>query len=283
MNGQNKIKIGLTLSGGGAKGIAHIGVIQALVENGIEPTIISGTSAGSIIGAFYAAGIHPEGIKYAVNNSSFYKVFRLAGLPSVGFSRLDYLHERLNEFIPQDSFESLKYPLYVCATNLNQGRPVLFNTGTLFDKVLASCAVPWLFSPILIDGEMFADGGITNNFPANAIRDQCDILIGSNVKPKVVVQSNKDLNSYLAIAQRVTDLSLWTNSKPNVKLLDVYITSEKIRDYSSFGMNKTNDLCAIGYDETMNKMEKIKQVIAEKVEKLEKAAFELNTPLQKVA
>lgn len=211
----------------------------------------------------------------------------MAGLPSVGFSKLDYLHERLNEFISEDNFEALKYPLYVCATNLNQGRPVLFNSGTLFDKVLASCAVPWLFSPILIQGELYADGGITNNFPANAIRDQCDVLIGSNVKPKVVVQSNKELNSYLAIAQRVTDLSLWTNSKPNVKLLDVYITSEKIRDFSSFGMNKTNDLCAIGYNETMNKMEKIKQVIAEKTEKLEKAAsidaFELNSPLQKVA
>lgn len=283
MSAQKELTIGLTLSGGGAKGIAHIGVIQALLENGIVPTVISGTSAGSIIGALYAAGVHPEGIKYAVNNSSFYKVFRLAGLPSPGFSRLDYLHERLAEFIPADNFDVLRHSLTVCATNLNQGRPVFFSSGTLFDKVLASCAVPWLFSPILIDGEMYADGGITNNFPANAIRDKCDFLIGSNVKPKVVLQSNKDLNSYLAIAQRVTDLSLWTNSKPNVKLLDVYIASEKVRDYSSFGMSKTNDLCAIGYDSAMHNMDKIKRVLAEKIQKLNEASAEMTSPLQKVA
>jgi NTE family protein len=267
-------KIGLTLSGGGAKGIAHVGVIKALLENGIQPEIISGTSAGSIVGTMYAADIKPDDIAYAFNNSSFYKIFRLVGVPGAGFVKLDYLKERLSDFIPRDNFDALKRPMHVCATNLNMGRPVIFSSGTLFDKVMASCSVPWLFNPIEIDGQLYADGGITNNLPCDAIRPQCEILIGSNVKPKVILQENKDLSSFMSIAQRVSDLSLWTNSKPNVKMLDIYIAPEKIREYSSFNMKKTNELCEIGYEETMRMMPKIKGVIAEKnqVSPLYKAA-----------
>jgi NTE family protein len=254
-------RIGLTLSGGGAKGIAHIGVIKALLENNIHPEIISGASAGSIIGALYAADVNPADMAYSVNSASFYKIFRLVGIPGGGFVKLDYLKEKLSEHIKVDSFEALKRPLYVCATNLNMGRPDLFHSGTLFDKVLASCAVPWLFNPVQINGHLYADGGITNNLPANAIREYCDILIGSNVKPKVVVQENKELSSFMSIAQRVTDLSLWTNSKPNVKLLDVYIAPEKIRDMSSFSISKTNEFCEVGYEETMIQMPKIKAIL----------------------
>jgi NTE family protein len=256
-------RIGLTLSGGGAKGIAHIGVIKALLENDIHPEIISGASAGSIIGALYAADVSTDDMIHAVSSATFYKIFRLVGIPGVGFVKLDYLKEKLAEYIKVDSFEALKHPLFVCATNLNLGRPVLFNSGTLFDKVMASCAVPWLFNPIEIEGHLYADGGITNNLPANAIREQCDVLIGCNVKPKVVVQENKDLNSFLTIAQRVTDLSLWTNSKPNVKLLDVYIAPEKIREMSSFNIGKTKEFCEVGYEETMKQMPKIKVILAE--------------------
>ena len=266
--------IGLTLSGGGAKGIAHIGVIKALLENDIRPEIISGTSAGSIIGALYAAGVSPDDMVHSVNNSSFYKLFRLVGIPGTGFVKLDYLREKLAEHICEDNFSCLKYPLYVCATNLNLGRPVMFNSGTLLDKVTASCSVPWLFQPVEINGDLYCDGGITNNLPANAIREHCDILIGSNVKPKAFVQSNKDLNSFMALTQRVTDLSLWTNSKPNVKLLDVYIAPERIREFSSFNLKKTKEFCEIGYEETMLMMPKIKQIVEEK---------RLAMPLHKVA
>ncbi|MBL7813640.1 MAG: patatin-like phospholipase family protein [Saprospiraceae bacterium] len=259
-------KIGIALSGGGAKGIAHIGVIRALQENGIEPTIVAGTSAGSIIGTLYAAGVKTEDMEKMIADSSMMKIFRLFGVPGAGLVKLDYLKERLAEFIKEDSFEALNLPLYVCATNLNQGKAVYFNTGTLFDKVVASCSVPWLFKPIEIEGEMYVDGGITNNMPASIIRDKCDVLIGSNVKPKVHVQSNKELDTFMGITQRVVDLSLWTNAKPNIKLLDVYIAPEKVNDFSFFSMTKVKELCDIGYEETMKKMPKLKHVIQHKEE-----------------
>lgn len=260
-------KIGLALSGGGAKGIAHIGVIRALLENGIEPTIVAGTSAGSIIGALYAAGIPTRDMERLIADSSIMKIFRVFGIPGAGLAKLDYLKERLAEFIPQDSFESLKYPLYVCATNLNQGKAVYFSMGTVFDKVVASCSVPWLFKPIEIEGELYVDGGITNNMPAGIIREQCEILIGSNVKPKVHVQSNKELDTFMGITQRVVDLTLWTNSKPHIKMLDVYIAPEKVNEFSFFSMSKVKELCDIGYEETMNQMPKLKLLIDEKKEK----------------
>jgi NTE family protein len=257
-------KIGIALSGGGAKGIAHIGVIRALLDNGIEPTIIAGTSAGSIIGALYAAGVSCDDMEKLIADSSIMKIFRVVGIPGSGLVKLDYLKERLATFIPEDSFEALNFPLYVCATNLNQGKAVYFSTGSVFDKVVASCSVPWLFKPLEINGELYVDGGITNNMPASILRDKCDILIGSNVKPKMLMQSNKDLDTFMGITQRVVDLTLWTNSKPNVKLLDVYIAPEKVNEFSFFSMTKVKELCDIGYEETMNQMPKLKRIIAEK-------------------
>jgi NTE family protein len=258
--------IGITLSGGGAKGIAHIGVLRALLENNVRPTIVSGTSAGSIIGVLYASGMMPDDMEKFVADSSFIKIFRVVGMPGAGFVRLDYLKERLSEFIKKDDFAALEHELYICATNLNYGRPVHFNEGTLFDKIMASCSVPWLFKPVEIDGNLYADGGITNNMPAQIIRPKCRVLIGSNVKPKVVVQSNKDLDSFMGITQRCADLSLWTNSKPNVKALDVYIAPERIHEFSFFNVRKTPELAMVGYEETMLMMPKIKELIAAKVE-----------------
>lgn len=260
----SRYKIGLTLSGGGAKGIAHIGVISALTENNIHPEIISGSSAGSIIGALYAAGCHASEMIQMVNTSSFYKIFRLVGLPGAGWVKLDYLREKLLEHIKEDSFESLQKPLYVCATNLNLGRPTFFHSGSLCDKIMASCAVPWLFKPVEIEGQLYADGGITNNLPAQIIRDHCNVLIGSNVKPKVIINANHELDSFIGITERCTDLSLWTNSKPNIKMLDVYIAPEKIHTFSSFNLNKTKELFDIGYEATIPLIPKIKNIIEDK-------------------
>ena len=100
-------KIGIAFSGGGAKGIAHIGVLKALLENGIVPEIVSGTSAGSIVGALYSAGRSIEDIETFIKDTSIVKIFRLVGMPGAGFVLLAYLKERLAEFIKIDSFESL--------------------------------------------------------------------------------------------------------------------------------------------------------------------------------
>jgi len=254
-------RIGIAFSGGGAKGIAHIGVLKALLENGIVPDVVSGTSAGSIMGAMYAAGRTTDEMETFIKDTSIVKIFRLVGMPGAGLVRLAYLKERLAEFLHEDSFEALKLPLFVCATNLNLGKAVFFSSGPLYDIVIASCSVPWLFKPVEIGGSLYADGGIVCNLPATPIRPLCDMLIGSNVKPKVRIEENKELQTFVGISQRVADLGLWTNSKPNIKLCDVYIASEKVNEFSFFNLRKTKELVDIGYEAAMEQMPKLLKLL----------------------
>ena len=256
-----KITVGLTLSGGGLKGIAHIGVIKALLENNIVPEIISGTSAGAIVGTAYAAGYGPDEMEEIIANISLLKMFSNIGLPKAGFIKMDYLQQRVLSIVPQDTFESLKMPFYVCTTNLNTGRADIYSTGKLSDKIMASCAVPWLFKPVEIDGEVHIDGGIMNNMPALIIRDKCDVLIGSNVKPKLMIASNKELQTFKGLTQRFVDLSLWMSTKPNLKCLDVYIAPQKLVDLGYFEIGKSKYIIELGYEETMLKMDAIKTSI----------------------
>ena len=116
-------RIGLALSGGGARGIAHIGVLQALEEQGIFPEVISGASAGAIVGALYAAGKTPEEIMEFVRKASFFKMFKVA-IPFSGLTKLTYLRDKLAESIPEDRFEALEKKLFVAIANLNNSHHV---------------------------------------------------------------------------------------------------------------------------------------------------------------
>ena len=132
-----KSKIGIALSGGGARGIAHIGVLQALDENGVFPDVISGTSAGSIVGALYASGKTPLEILKVVEKSKVYKTIKF-GMPLKGLTDLSYLAKLLSENIEKDSFESLSRKLFIAVSNLNSGELEIINKGKLFDVVVAS-------------------------------------------------------------------------------------------------------------------------------------------------
>ncbi len=250
-------KIGLSLSGGGARGIAHIGVIQALLEQGIEPEIVSGTSAGAIVGALYAAGCSVDEMRNFVEDSSFFKIFRLSGFRSGGIVKLTYLKEKLQKYIQNDSFKALKKPLYVCAANLNTGEGVLFHEGNLFEVVMASCAVPGIFAPVEINGQVYTDGGIVLNLPAEKIREQCKVLIGVNVRPNVAVSDNRQFQSFLGIADRVMELLLWNNVERHANLCDIFIAPAALKEFNSFDFTKSRGLIEIGYKATLEKMPEI--------------------------
>ena len=144
---------------------------------------------------------------------------------------------------------------------MNLGRAVFFSSGELFEIVVASCSVPWLFKPVLINDSLYADGGIVCNFPAEPIRPLCDILIGSNVKHKFEVEDNKYLETFVGITQRVADLGLWGNSKPNVKLCDVYIASQRVNDFGFFSLRRAKELIEIGYEATQIQMPRLKGLL----------------------
>src|ERR1700754_1937451 len=158
------MKIGLALSGGGARGIAHIGVIKALEELNIKPDVISGTSAGSIVGVLYASGMRPNEIFDVVSHLSIFKSVKIAWAWS-GLLKMEGLQALLTKHIPDNTFESLKIPLTVAATEIRLGEIRYFSSGELGPAVIASCSIPGIFDPVHFDGHLYVDGGLLDNLP----------------------------------------------------------------------------------------------------------------------
>src|SRR5690606_11115787 len=169
---------GLVLSGGGARGITHLGVIKALEEIGVGFTAVSGTSAGSILGALYFYGYSVEEI-FKIITTGYFRFIRPAWTIS-GLLSLDPLGEELMRHMPENSFESLRIKLVVTATNLEAGSVTYFSSGPLVPAVLASSCVPAVFKPVTIGNSLYVDGGITDNLPVKPIRELCRLVIGSH-------------------------------------------------------------------------------------------------------
>lgn len=257
------MKIGISLSGGGARGIAHIGVLKALEENGIYPDVIAGASAGAIIGALYAAGKTPDEMLDFVGQSSILKIFRIA-LPNKGLASLDYLRERLVEVIPEDDFASLKKDLYIAVTNLMTGKIEIINKGLLHETVMASSAIPLVFKPIEMNGNLYVDGGLLNNLPTKPLQRHVDAIIGVNVMPIVAVD-DKAVNGMLGVAARAFEMSIWANMRSNLRRCHVVIETTEVHKYNIFHFNRHQEIYDIGYQAAMKKMPIVKAKLEEKL------------------
>ena len=176
-------KIGIALSGGGIKGLCHAGALKALEESGIRPDILSGVSAGAIVGSLYADGYSPDEIADFFQDVTFRQMTRL-GMHG-GVFDISEFERFLGRKLRARTFADLRTPLRVVATDLDHGRSVTFGEGELLPCVIASCSVPVLFMPRQIDGVNYVDGGVLKNFPATTLRPLCDTLIGINASPMV--------------------------------------------------------------------------------------------------
>src|SRR5688572_20934964 len=162
------MKIGLVLSGGGARGICHLGVIKALQEAGVSFDCVAGTSSGAIIGSLYCYGYNADEIFELIVNTKFFKSLRIAWTLK-GLLALDGLQTLLLKYLPENTFEALKIPLTVAATDIKRGRIEYFSQGELIPTLLASSCVPAVFNPVRFHGAMYVDGGILDNLPVKAI------------------------------------------------------------------------------------------------------------------
>jgi NTE family protein len=167
-----KYQIGLVLSGGGTRGFAHLGVMQALNEAGIYPDVISGTSAGALAGVLYADGHTPKEIQKIMNSGSRLDFIRPT-LPREGLLQIGGVIKILKNCLHAKTFEELKIPLYVSATDLNNGKSVYFSKGDLLDPVIASASIPVLFQPVIINNICYVDGGVLDNLPVRPIENKC--------------------------------------------------------------------------------------------------------------
>jgi len=191
-------KIGLALSGGGARGLAHIGVLKVLEQEGVPIDCLAGTSMGGLIAAAYAAGLSPEFMEQeALRMASPRRPLALAdpSLPRRGLFEGQKVHEYFIGHLGDRTFDDLRVPLTLVAVDLNAGREVFLNQGQVADAVLATIALPGIFTPVERDGQVLVDGGLLDNLPADAAR-----RIGADVVIAVDVSSDGQVVSHLAQA-----------------------------------------------------------------------------------
>lgn len=238
--------IGITLSGGSARGFAHIGVLKALSEINVEPEIISGTSMGAMVGVLYAAGFTPDEIKKIVTRRRAIKMIRLSWGKN-GLFDMGRLRRIMETEIKENDFSALKKPFYLTVSNINEGKSEIISSGPLFDYVLASGAVPVIFTPQVINGITYVDGGLYNNLPANAIRDKCKILIGSHVNYKGKIECFRGIRQ---IAERSFTLGIEYNVAPSKKLCDYFIEPPEMRNFSYWDFDKAEQIIEVGYNHT---------------------------------
>ncbi len=257
-----KYKTGLVLSGGGSRGFAHLGVIAALNEKGIQPDIIAGVSAGAIVGAFIASGKSPQEILKLFAEKPFFKYTKI-NLPIHGLLKLDRLLNIIEKEIPAKRIEDLEIPFYIGISNLNKGRMEYKNTGPLGLTVLASSSIPILFAPIEIDGDFYADGGLMNNIPVKAIRNITKKIIVSNISPLNPKGKTKTKN-LVQIASRTFHMTINANLDEAKKAADLFIEPEGIDEYDILNNSHAYELYDIGYNSTIKMLEKTEKTSSKK-------------------
>jgi NTE family protein len=239
-------KFGIALSGGGARGIVHIGVLEALHKYGVKPEIISGTSMGALVGVFYAAGFEPLEILEMVKSSKIIKMIQWQ-LPSSGLIDLKKVATLLQNKIEIDDFSALKRPFFCSVVNLNSGQSEIKHSGKLFQWVLASASIPVIFEPQIIDGVTYVDGGLLNNLPVDGIRDQCRILIGVHVNHN---GPEENISGIKAIAERTFRLAIGQNVRESLTRCDFVIDPPETRLFNTFDFKKADEIYKIGFEAT---------------------------------
>ena len=239
-----KYKLGLALSGGGARGFAHIGILKFLDECGLRPDIIVGTSAGALMGVLYADGYKPDEIITLFNGHDFSE-FASVQIPKMGLFDSSKFYKYIKKIVRAKDLSELQIPVIVMTTNLDNGEACAFTQGLIPDIVTASCSVPVVFNPVKIDGTHYVDGGLFHNFPVSIIRNECDAIIGSNVSPIIPDKYKKTI---VGIAERSYHYLFKANTDKDRDMCDILIETEEFSDYRMFDIDKAETIVQIGYN-----------------------------------
>jgi NTE family protein len=239
--------VGLVLSGGGIRGVAHLGVIQALSERGIEFSHISGTSAGAIAGAFTAAGYTAKEVLKIITNTRLLRYLR-PGISSSGLLSMHQAELLYRKYIPHNSFEKLKIPLIIAVVDFGEAKVTYLNHGALAKAICASSSIPGIFRPVVINEKMYVDGGLLNNFPIEPLIGSCDFIIGSSCNNLPVI--NK-VTSFTQLIERSSAMAISMNVNGKPSLCQAFIEPLNLGSYSVFDTRFAEEIFWIGYEETL--------------------------------
>jgi NTE family protein len=243
----SKKKIGIALSGGGARGIAHLGVLKALNEAGIYPNRVSGTSAGAIVGSLYCHGYTPDEIFQIIKETKYFKFLRPA-ISLVGILKMEILESLYSRYLGNNDFSKLKTPLTVVATDICKGKVVYFSEGEIIKPVMASSCIPGMFDPILIDGSYYVDGGILNNLPIEPLEGVSDIVIGVNCNH---LPEQTNIRNIKNLIERTIILSMNYHAYSRRGKCDFFIEPSGLAQFGAFDIKKAEDIFATGYEGAM--------------------------------
>jgi NTE family protein len=274
-------KIGLALSGGGARGITHIGVLKALEELRVPIDYIAGTSMGSIVGGLYASGLSTEQLDKAVNTIDWENIFNFEinrdqlsyrekqnqrrffnfefgftqkglAIPSgfIGGEKMFLELKRLTKGINTD-FSTLPIPFNAVATDLNTAKPYILEKGDLALALRASMAVPFIFAPVEIDDHVLVDGNILNNLPVDVVKEMgADIIIAINISTPL--EEIRSESSLLDVARQALDVALIQNTRRILQEANIVVTPD-LEGFMTTDFTKGSAMIEKGYEAIMKK------------------------------
>lgn len=239
------MKVGITLSGGGLRGVGHLGVLQALDEMEITINEIVGVSSGSIMGAMYAQGYAPKETLEILKSAKLLRFVRPK--LSRGLLNIEKLEPLLLKYLPHNSFEQLNIPLTVAASDIHLGELVYFTEGNLIKPLMASSCIPVMFSPIHYNDRVLVDGGLVNNMPAEPIKD-CDVRIGVHCNP---IDKAQPIKSTRKVLERTMVMIGHKGMQSQIEQCDVFIEPPALGNYTTFELKKVDEMFEAGYAYTM--------------------------------
>lgn len=283
-------KIGLVLSGGGAKGIAHVGVLKAMEKAGIRPDYITGTSMGAVIGGLYAIGYNADELETIINTVDWELVIsNRVSFDNISFEEKEYYNRYLLELpiinkkitVPSgmiegqmlsetlhfytwpanqyDSFDEFPIPFRCIATDLRNGQGIVFKSGYLADAIRSSIAIPTAFTPFDLDSTIVVDGGVVNNFPVDEVKNMgADIVIGVNVGDEDFISPEK-LGSFSSILMQIAMSTSNSKLQENIKECDVYIKPD-LKGNSTASFSNYMEIMELGKIAGEENFQKLKQL-----------------------
>ncbi|MGS0746934.1 patatin-like phospholipase family protein [Halpernia sp. GG3] len=241
-------KLGLVLSGGGTKGLFHAGVLKFLTEKRIEPQILACCSAGAIVGSLYAAGKSPDEILDFFKSVYFFN-WRHFAINKPGLVSSAIFRHYLDPIFENKILGDLDKDLRIVATELISGEQRIFGKDfKIVDAVIASCSIPGITTPYIVGDEMFSDGGVLNNFPADIIKNDCEKIIGVYVSmPEDVTMEN--LSTIKSVTTRAYELLSHRTEIHKFAYCDWFVTSKKLAAYGTFERkaHRLEEIFNIGY------------------------------------
>ncbi|NQY29158.1 MAG: patatin-like phospholipase family protein [Flavobacteriaceae bacterium] len=283
------LKVGLVLSGGGAKGLAHIGALKVLEDSGVRIDYIAGTSMGAIVGALYASGYSADELTvlfkevnfdklitddFQRKNKSFFErkgsdkhaivlpfnKFKLS-LPSAiskGQNSYNFYVKLLDHVKEVDDFSKLPIPFLCIATDVETGKQVLLEKGYLPDAILASGAIPTLFEPVSLNGKLLVDGGVSNNYPIEELlAKNVDIVIGVDVQDSL--KKKEELNSASDIMFQLSNFNTQSQMSDKIEKTAVYIRPD-IKDYNIVSFDQAQEIYTSGYEAAKSVIANLREI-----------------------